>query len=101
MISFIEGTLLISNILLIFFSLIYGFLIVKRKKKEESSIWVYFLIASGIFFLSEMLTLLNELFRMDVGIIKALLRISFGVVILFAFLSKYSTMETHHRKKHN
>ena len=99
MASFIEGTLLISNTLLILFAIIYGVLIVKKRKKEESSIWIYFLIASALFFLSELFTVLTDILNMDVGIIKALLRISFGIIILFAFLNKYSAIE-HPRKKH-
>ena len=101
MVSFIEGTLLISNTLLILFAIIYGVLIVKKKKREESSLWIYFLIASALFFLSELFTVLTDLFLLDVGVIKALLRISFGVVVLFAFLSKYSTLELSEHKKHH
>ncbi len=100
MLTYLEGTLLISNILLILFSIIYGVLIVKKKQKEESTIWIYFIIASGLFFLSELITILNELFIVEVGIIKAILRISFGIVILFAFLSKYNSMEESGKKKH-
>jgi len=93
MLSFLEGTLLISNSLLILFSLIYGFLIVKRKQKEESKIWIYFLIASGIFFISEMLTVLNELNYVEMSLFRSILRICFGIVILFAFISKYSSLD--------
>lgn len=101
MVSFIEGTLLISNTLLILFAIIYGVLIVKKKKREESSLWIYFLIASALFFLSELFTVLTDLFLLDVGIIKALLRISFGIVVLFAFLNKYSTIDEPSHKKHH
>ena len=101
MVSFIEGTLLISNTLLILFAIIYGVLIVKKKKREESSLWIYFLIASGLFFLSELFTVLTDLLLLDVGIIKALLRISFGIVVLFAFLNKYSTIDEPPHKKHH
>ena len=101
MVSFIEGTLLISNTLLILFAIIYGVLIVKKKKREESSLWIYFLIASGLFFLAELFTVLTDLFLLDVGIIKAFLRISFGIVVLFAFLNKYSTIEEPPHKKHH
>ena len=66
---------MISNTLLILFAIVYGVLIVKKKKREESSLWIYFLIASGLFFLSELFTVLTDLFLLDVGIIKALLRI--------------------------
>ena len=92
--------MLISNILLILFSIIYGILIVKKKQQEESTIWIYFIIASGLFFLSELISVLNELFIVEVGLIKAVLRISFGIVILFAFLSKYNSMEESGKKKH-
>ena len=101
MVSFIEGTLLISNTLLILFAIIYGVLIVKRKKREESSLWIYFLIASGLFFLSELFTVLTDLFLLDVGIIKAILRISFVIVAVFAFLNKFSTIEEPPHKKHH
>lgn len=102
MVSFIEGTLLISNTLLILFAIIYGVLIVKKRKREESSLWIYFLIASGLFFLSELYSVLTDLFGLDLGvIIKALLRISFGIVVLFAFLNKYSTIDEHPHKKHH
>ena len=102
MVSFIEGTLLISNTLLILFAIIYGVLIVKRRKREESSLWIYFLIASALYFLSELFTVLTDLFLLDVGVIKALLRISFGIIVLFAFLNKYSAIEAEHpHKKHH
>ena len=99
MLTYIEGTLLISNFLLIFFSVIYGLLIVKKKHKEESTLWVYFLIASALFFISEFLDILTDLLGVvGVGLLKALIRISFGVVVLFAFLSKYNTIEEAHKK---
>ena len=102
MVSFIEGTLLISNTLLILFAIIYGVLIVKKKKREESSLWIYFLIASALFFLSELFTVLTDLLGLEIGaIIKALLRISFGIVVLFAFLNKYSTIDEPPHKKHH
>ena len=97
MAGFIEGTLLISNVLLIFFSVVYGVLIVKEKKVEESKIWFYFLIACAIFFLSELLTVMDDVLNIETGLLKAILRIAFGIVILFAFLSKYSNMQ---KKKH-
>jgi len=97
MYSFIEGTLLISNVLLIFFSVIYGVLILKEKKKEESRIWVYFLIASAIYFISELFSVLNEILYINTGLLKAFLRIAFGIVVLFAFLSKYSSL---HKRNH-
>ena len=96
MLNFIEGTLLISNTLLILLSIIYGILVVKKGKKEESSIWIYFIIASGLFCLSELFSVLSDLFYMNVGVLKALLRIGFGIVVLFAFLSKYSTLGKKH-----
>ena len=92
MASYIEGTLLISNILLILFSIIYGVLIVRKKHVEESHYWLYFLIACALFFLSELLEVIKEFVNIDVGIAKAILRISFGTVILLAFLTKYSQM---------
>jgi hypothetical protein len=92
MLSFIEGTLLISNILLILFSIIYGILIVKKKQKDESSIWIYFLVACGLFFLSELLGFASQIVSLNIGLISAVLRISFGIVVLFAFLSKYSSL---------
>jgi hypothetical protein len=96
--NFIEGTLLISNVLLILFAIFYGVLIVKKKKKEESSIWLLFLVASSLFFISEIIGVLSDLnlILMNVGILKAFLRIGFGVVVLFAFLSKYNTMDEKH-----
>jgi hypothetical protein len=98
MVNFIEGTLLISNILLIFFSIVYGFLIITKKQKEESSLWIYFLIASALFFLSELFSVASDLLSFDVGILKAVLRIGFGIVVLFAFLSKYSTLDEPKKK---
>ena len=75
MINFIEGTLLISNLLLILVVLVYGFLIIKKHKKEESSIWVYFLVACGLYFLSELTTLLDTLLFLDITMVKGLLRL--------------------------
>ncbi len=99
MINFIEGTLLISNVLLILFSILYGVLIVKKKQKEESSIWIYFVIASALFFLSELADVAISIFSIEIGVLKALLRIGFGIVVLFAFLSKYDSIEKK-KKKH-
>ena len=93
MVNFIEGTLLISNILLILVVLVYGFLIIKKHKKEESSIWVYFLIACSLYFLSELVTLLDKLMFMDITVVRGILRLSFGIIILFAFLSKYESLK--------
>ena len=93
MISFIEGTLLISNILLILFAIFYGMLIIKKQKKVESSIWIhYFIIACALFFMSELLSLIDEFSDIKVGVFKAILRICFGIVILFAFISEYDNI---------
>ena len=91
--------MLISNVLLILFSLVYGFLIIKEKKKEDSKIWMYFLAASGLFFLSELLSVLSDLFGINIGLVRAFLRIGFGIIVLFAFMSKYSSL--HPAKKKN
>ncbi|MBN2367694.1 hypothetical protein JXC34_01650 [Candidatus Woesearchaeota archaeon] len=101
MIGFIEGTLLISNALLILFAIFYGILIIRREKKVESSIWIhYFIIACALFFMSELLSLIDEFSDINVGIFKALLRICFGTVILFAFVSEYSNVGGIKKKKH-
>ena len=92
MIGFVEGTLLISNTLLILFSIVYGLLILKKKKKEESRVWTYFIIASALFFISELLTVATEILSFDVGITKAIVIVLFGITVLFAFLSKYNSL---------
>jgi hypothetical protein len=99
MINFIEGTLLISNVLLILFSILYGILIVKKKQKEESDIWIYFVIASALFFLSELADVAISIFSIELGVLKALMRIGFGIVVLFAFLSKYDSIDKKKRKR--
>lgn len=90
MVNFFEGTLLISNILLILLAMVYGFLIVEKHKKEDSNIWVYFLIACSLFFISELLTFLKEFYMMELGLVKSMLQIFFGIIILLAFVTKYS-----------
>ena len=93
MVNFIQGTLLISNVLLILVVIVYALLIIKKRKKEDSAMWVYFLIACGFYFLSELTNLLDNFLFLNIGVIKAILRLSFGVVILFAFLSKYNAIK--------
>ncbi|MBN2422751.1 hypothetical protein JXB41_05980 [Candidatus Woesearchaeota archaeon] len=99
MMTFIQGTLLISNILLIFLALVYGLLIIKKHKKEESNIWVYFIIGSGLFFISEILSFIKEFYNVNIGIVKSIVQISFGIIILLAFITKYSGIEPKPRKK--
>jgi len=91
--NFIEGTLLISNLLLLFFSIVYGFIIIKKKSKIESQMFVYFVMACALYFVSELLSVFDEIFFVDVGIMRGIVRLSFGVIVLFAFLSKYSRIE--------
>ncbi|NTV23784.1 MAG: hypothetical protein HGA85_05415 [Nanoarchaeota archaeon] len=91
MISFIEGTLLISNALLILLCIAYGFMILRKKKREESRIWLYFLIACGLYFTSELFSILETLLFMDVNLVKAGLRVCFGTIVLLAFITKYSS----------
>ncbi|MBT3408353.1 hypothetical protein HOD20_09795 [archaeon] len=90
MFSFIQGTLIISNIILIFLAILYGFLIITKKKKDESIIWIYFIISCSLFFLAELVDFLSKLLFVDVGLIKSILRIMFGTIILLAFITKYS-----------
>ncbi|MBD3202670.1 hypothetical protein GF327_00105 [Candidatus Woesearchaeota archaeon] len=92
--SFFEGTLIISNILLILLSIIYGYFIVKKKKTSESKIWIYFVIGSALFFISEIISFLNEFYNFRLDIIKSILQICFGILILFAFITKYHEMES-------
>ena len=93
MVDYINGTLLISNILLIWSVVVYGFLIVKKKKKESSNIWLAFLIACALFFLSEFAELLSQFIFLEVSMVKSVLRLSFGAVILFAFISKLDSLK--------
>jgi hypothetical protein len=97
MIPFWQGTLVISNIILIFLALIYGYLIIEKRKREESGIWIYFIIACALFFLTELVDFLSQLLFINAGMLKAFLQISFGIVMLLAFISKYAMLE---QRKH-
>ena len=100
MVGFIEGTLLISNVLLILFAIFYGMLTLKKEKTANAVVWIhYFIVACALFFLSELLSILDEFLYLDVGLFKAVLRISFGIVILFAFISEYTGTQQK-KKKH-
>jgi hypothetical protein len=93
MLSFLQGTLLISNILLILLAIIYGFLIIKKKKQEESNIWIYFIIASALFFLSEIVSFFKEFYELNLGLFSSVLQIFYGIIILLAFITKYSSVQ--------
>ncbi|MBU0757697.1 MAG: hypothetical protein KKF44_06515 [Nanoarchaeota archaeon] len=99
MIDYLQGTLLISNILLILLAIIYGVMIVKKHTHADSTLWVYFMIACGLFFLSELMSFLGEFYRFDIGLLKGILNISFGFVVLLAFITKYSSMPGKQGKK--
>lgn len=87
-----QGTLLISNILLILFCLIYGFLIIKKKVKEDSQVWLSFITACALFFISQLLNIYQEFFGTNTEIITAIINIFFTVVILYAFITKYDSL---------
>jgi hypothetical protein len=93
MIGFLEGTLLLSNILLILLAIVYALLIVKRHKRDDSNIWIYFLIACALFFISELLSFLNEFYFIEVGLIKNFLHVFFAIILLLAFITKYTTLQ--------
>ena len=94
MISFTQGTLIISNIILIFLVIIYGYLIVEKKQKEESGIWIYFLIACALFFLSQLVDFFSQLLILDASIVKTGLQLLFVIVMLLGFITKYSSISS-------